>query len=87
MSEEEGGFSDFLFNTWGGQLLLAAIFSTLALLTFAYPEGTRSLHWTTVIVYGLIGRWGVVLLFAFPAVIALYAGVHNLVLMIRGEDR
>jgi hypothetical protein len=87
MGQEEDGWTDFLFNSWVGQLVLSAVLLVLAWLCFFYPDDMRSIHWTIVLLYATVGRWGMALFLAIPALIALYAGIHNLTLRIRGDDR
>jgi hypothetical protein len=75
---------DFLITTWPGQLICALVCWAMAALKYRHISrwGISLFHWFDLIVYGALGKWGMVYLWVFVGALFTFVGIWNLVVRI-----
>jgi hypothetical protein len=79
-----GNLWDFLITTWPGQLICALLCWAMAALKYWHisTRGISLFHWFDLIVYGALGKWGIVYLWVFFGALFTFVGIWNLVVRI-----
>jgi len=76
---------DFLMTTWPGQLISALLCWALTAL-YCWDigrHGRAPLHgWLDLMIYGALGKWGLVYIWGFLGALFTFVGIWNLVVRI-----
>ncbi len=76
---------DFLMTTWPGQLISALLCWALTAL-YCWEigrHGRAPLHgWLDLMIYGALGKWGLVYIWGFLGALFTFVGIWNLVVRI-----